>query len=583
MAGDATDRTPAAEHAALRTAYEDLRERLEREERAHDRERAAHSVAIAQLALLRAEQPALVARARALADELETVRHAPLRQLAKSWRDFLNSNDELLVRLYLVLIRYPRLHRLARRLRRLLTLHWLSGTSTPTSASATAEPSALAGTAVAPAPPPPAEPDTLDLRFRVRPLPQATPLGGGKRLVCFTHVLPHPPRAGNEYRIGRMLTWLSRQGWQVLLVVCPLPGEEASEAQAREAASVFPHLIVCGRDGTLYSSLPAQARLDQLDGQAPRNFTATLGERAAWAREARRLVDIQRTFCPDFLIELLLHLETTLDPAVWLAEYIFMTRAFPLLKPPTLKAIDTIDVFSNKAKKVERYGVADSLAMSDEEEATLLNRANLLIAIQPEEAADLKRLAPEREVIETSMDFDLATPSPPPVAPVVLLIASDNRMNVKGLNDFLRFAWPLVREAVPQAELRIVGRVGEQAEAGSPGIRVLGRVEDIDAAYAQARVVINPAVAGTGLKTKTVEALCHFRPIVLWPSGLEGIAPEARSLCHVANDWFDFAQKLIDLLRSDAKVDLAAQERALHRFFAPDNVYAALARAVGAP
>jgi hypothetical protein len=115
-------------------------------------------------------------------------------------------------------------------------------------------------------------------------------------------------------------------------------------------------------------------------------------------------------------------------------------------------------------------------------------------------------------------------------------------------------------------------------------VRILGRVEDVGTAYAQARVVINPAVAGTGLKIKTAEALCHFRPVVAWPSGVEGIVPESRGMCHVANDWFDFAQQVIRLLRDGSQAqDFAQRRQDMNRHFAADHVYAPLAEALDTP
>jgi len=88
-------------------------------------------------------------------------------------------------------------------------------------------------------------------------------------------------------------------------------------------------------------------------------------------------------------------------------------------------------------------------------------------------------------------------------------------------------------------------------------------------------------VAGTGLKIKTVEALCHLRPIVVWPSGVEGIVPEARTMCHVANDWFDFAHRVIRLaLSEDDGRDLEQRRQDIVRHYAPDCVYAPLADAL---
>jgi glycosyltransferase involved in cell wall biosynthesis len=424
--------------------------------------------------------------------------------------------------------------------------------------------------------------------FRLRSLDAAAPplaAPHGRRMLCVTHVLPHPPRAGNDYRIARMLGWLARHGWEVLLLVCPLVDDEVPESDILQAAEVFPNLIVWRHDGTLLHRLScAPAMLNELDGRRPRDFASKLGEDTTGDETTRRTIGILRAFCPDGPVELLLHLDEHFAPEVLLAEYVFMTRAFPLLRPQLRKVIDTIDVFSNKPDKVEIFGIDDPLTLATSEEARLLGRADLLLAIQPEEAADLRRLAPDLRAVEVGVDFDIPDQAPPPAAaPIILLVASDNRMNVKGLRDFLRFAWPLVRRDVPDAELRVAGSVGNTAEAWSPRIRILGRIDDLGAAYAQARVVINPAVAGTGLKIKTMEALCHLRPIVLWPSGVEGIAPEARTTCHIANDWFDFAQHVIRLVRSEHRdEDVGRRRDELARRFAADDVYASLADALRA-
>jgi hypothetical protein len=309
--------------------------------------------------------------------------------------------------------------------------------------------------------------------FRVRRLGSAAapsmPARADRRIVCVTHVLPYPARAGNEYRIARMLGWLARNGWQVLLVVSPLEDGPHIEERAARAAEMFSDLIVCRRDGTLLHHLTGDGMmLDRLDGGHPRKYAGLLREHAGDQR-ARHVHKLVRNFCPDRLVELLLHIEKHFDPQVILAEYVFMARPFPLLGTRVRKIIDTIDVFSNKGRKVEAFGIADGARLEPEEESRLLARADLLIAIQPEEAADLRALAPDRPVICVGVDFEVADRKPAPaMAPVVLLVGSDNKLNVKGLRDFLCFAWPLVRREVPDAELRVVGSVGEHIDAWSP-------------------------------------------------------------------------------------------------------------------
>ena len=403
-------------------------------------------------------------------------------------------------------------------------------------------------------------------------------------MICVSPLLPYPSRAGNSYRIARILAWLAGQGWDVLLVVCPPSAEEPTEHEIIEAVALFPNLIVCRRDGALVHHLArCDVALEALAHRRPRSFASALGEADRRDAGSARRLEFLRAFCPDVLVELLLHLETHFEPEILLAEYAFMTRAFALLGPKLRKVIDTIDVFSNKSSKVEQFGIEDMFTLTPGEEASLLNRADLLIAIQPEEAADLSRLAPTVPVVSVGVDFDIADEMPPPaIEPVILLVASDNPMNLKGLTDFIRFAWPLIRRQVPDAQWHVVGAVGEAAETASPAIHLLGSLADLAPAYARARVVINPAVAGTGLKIKTVEALCHFRPIVLWPCGVEGLAPDAREGCHIAGDWFEFAHQVARLLQASETREGVPQRQALIRHFSPDRVYAPLAEALNA-
>jgi glycosyltransferase involved in cell wall biosynthesis len=134
-----------------------------------------------------------------------------------------------------------------------------------------------------------------------------------------------------------------------------------------------------------------------------------------------------------------------------------------------------------------------------------------------------------------------------------------------------------VLAAVPDAELHVIGTVGEAVEPVLPRVRLLGKVEDLARAYAAARVVINPSVAGTGLKIKTLEALACLRPIVVWPSGVDGLNSELRELCHVATSWFDFAEHVIGLALDDGSLRFMIEQRTqLVREFAPDVVYAPL-------
>ncbi|WP_431284614.1 class I SAM-dependent methyltransferase [Humitalea sp. 24SJ18S-53] len=371
-------------------------------------------------------------------------------------------------------------------------------------------------------------------------------------VVFLSHVPPYPPRAGNEYRTERVLSWLRDKGWDVVFLYCPLGGEEPDAARLAALAAGCENLVYVHRDGQIRHSLArpdVAAVVAALEGRQTRDVAGLVQESTGGAV---RLLNMMRTFSADALVEVMCAIDAALAPRIVIANYIFMTRGLKLLRDEALTIVDTIDVFSTKARKVEAYGIEDSLAMSEAEEAYLLSDADLVLAIQPEEADDLRRIAPKARVVVVGVDMPVEMSRATLVAaPVVLLVASGNPMNAKGLRDFLRFAWPLVLQAVPGAELRVVGSVGAAVPGQEAGVHRLGLVDDLGAAYAQARVVINPAVAGTGVKIKTLEAFANLRPLVTWPAGLDGVPADLRDLCECVTDWYAFAEALIRMLEDD--------------------------------
>jgi hypothetical protein len=134
---------------------------------------------------------------------------------------------------------------------------------------------------------------------------------------------------------------------------------------------------------------------------------------------------------------------------------------------------------------------------------------------------------------------------------------------------------------VPDAELQVIGRICGSVPRGEPGVATLGLVEDLRPAYARSRIVINPAVAGTGLAVKTIEALCHFRPIVAWPNGAQGLAPEMAALCTTVRDWHEFAERTIELLAPEVPRSFSPSERdIITRASSPETAYGAVTRAL---
>lgn len=417
-------------------------------------------------------------------------------------------------------------------------------------------------------------PRVVTLRAHGVSAPEASP--EGRTLVCVTHVVPWPARAGNEYRVLRMLEWLARHGHRILLLLAPLPSVSVSDAQLDELAARLGNVALCDRDGTITYRLRSMPDVFRgLTGIDTRRFANILGERASGTPRERELLNVDRTFCHDALIETTLRVLDSLDTSVLLVEYVWMSRLLSLAhgRVPTL--LDTHDMFSRKAGYVQSYGI-DEASLSGEEEATRLARADVVIAIQDRERELMQRLVPDSDVITAGVDFDIVERPGIPDPHTLLMVASANAMNRLGLLDFLRFAWPSVLARVPDARLLVAGQVGTVIEEDTPNVEALGVVADLAPLYARARVVINPAAAGTGLKIKTVEALSHLRPVVTWPNGLDGVPETIRAGMPPVNDWYEFADRIVEHLTSTQPALDPTVEAAVRKYLSADEAYAAL-------
>ncbi len=394
-------------------------------------------------------------------------------------------------------------------------------------------------------------------------------------VVCICHVFPWLPRAGNEYRIARMLDWLSTRGHDLLVVVAPTEEDDLVEKRRGELFAKYANAIVCYRDGRVLASIKTlPLSFATLDRRPVAQVFEEIKRRAPATDDAFH--HFERHYCHDALIGILSDIARQDSNAIYHINYGFMTRFLQHLPRKAISFVDTIDIFSHKTTQVRNYGIPDVIVTAEEEER-MLRRADAVIAIHNNDAQALKRLVPGKTVINVGVDFPPIDVGPPSRAPNILLVAHFNQMNIKGIRDFLRFAWPRVKTAIPDAQFVVVGKIGQAITSGDRQVKIVGVVDSLEPYYRNARVVVNPAVAGTGLKIKTVEAIAYFRPVVAWPNGVDGVLPPMRDLCRVAENWYDFAEQTIALLRDgEQRTESGADRGSIARGLSPDVVYSEL-------
>jgi glycosyltransferase involved in cell wall biosynthesis len=407
-----------------------------------------------------------------------------------------------------------------------------------------------------------------------------------RTIIVISHVVPCPPEAGNELRIHRLLAWLRGEGYRIVLLVnhAPLPREarEALEATVDRVHFIDDFLFAPGGGviairGRLPKRVQCGVRfLSRLFRYCLLSLTLS-GVR----RSENRAAFTKRNHCPEKLRRLTAHFCREYQPVAVLAEYIFSTPCLDVVPQGVLRLVDTIDMFSRIQEQVIDHGIPYPLHCTTQEEKGYLMKSDVIIAIQDHEARMFRELVPERPVITVGVDYEVVSDiDSDPVAPnTILLVGSASRMNAHGLLAFIDQAWPAICARVPHAVLRVVGRIGRCLKPGDDRVEIAGVVDDLAAEYRRAALVINPVVGGTGLKIKSVEALCHGKALVTTVNGAEGIACAGEPPFFIAHNWKEFAEAVVGLLENEES-RLCLQKRALNfalENFATERVYAPLA------
>ena len=149
-------------------------------------------------------------------------------------------------------------------------------------------------------------------------------------------------------------------------------------------------------------------------------------------------------------------------------------------------------------------------------------------------------------------DNEWPKPNDRSVNHVFHLGAMDWRPNQQGVRWFTNRVWPLVRQRIPQAELRLAGRhfPSNWSVPEYMGIEILGEVENAWEVMTDSGIMIIPLLSGSGMRIKAIEAMAAGRPIVSTPIGIEGLAGEDGIHFHVASTPEAFAQHIIQLLEN---------------------------------
>jgi len=352
------------------------------------------------------------------------------------------------------------------------------------------------------------------------------------KLMVLAHLFPYPLQNGGRIRALNLIRELARQ-YSVVALAPESSAEDLAQLQALlPAATVETAPWQSAREpaGVAYlSPLPrgvyrptrlATSRVEHwLEGYRPDVLLATdpvLGEYLRPHGHVCRAVDIA-------------------------AEYTRYGRSSAKLAGAFARPLWWLRVL-----KWDRYmrslgGLVDLWTVPSEPDRQALRGlvpANVRIDLVPN-GADL-------EATPFSLDLD----APPRVVHCGPLDYPPNR---DALHYFCTEIWPLVIEEVPKAELFVTGEARRAPDSvlKAPGVVLTGHLPEVRTLLRSARVSVVPLRTGAGTRLKILEAMAAGTPVVSSSVGAEGLAVTDGENILLADSPRLFAERVVQLLRSD--------------------------------
>ena len=360
-----------------------------------------------------------------------------------------------------------------------------------------------------------------------------------------------------------------------LLVVSPAPSHPADQGNAARiqafGAAMMSRGVACdflyyATEGHTAESRAAMAGFWNALHLLPPVPLPEPGMPGCWALD---------DWCDVALVERVAALQRRWRYDAVVVNYVWLSRVL-LAVPDALRIIDTHDLFGDRHLVARAAGIDPSwFFTSAAEEGRGLDRADLVLAIQDEEA-EVLRTRSRTEVATLghvpSLQFLDAAPVGGVRAPFGYF-GSANPWNVASVR-----AFDAVLGSQPDLPWLLAGRILRTRDLMLTSAPL--RMPDVAAPgdfYAAVDCVMNPMLGGTGLKIKTVEALAHGRPILGTRdafAGLPAVHPGHRAtsmaeLVALMRDWRDHAAFRQDVTRASRLLalryaaDVAEQQDAL--------------------
>lgn len=266
-------------------------------------------------------------------------------------------------------------------------------------------------------------------------------------------------------------------------------------------------------------------------------------------------------------------------PEVVLIEYIYLAYLQDAVPSDCLKIIDTHDVMCYREYRFYLHKMLNAISMSVsfQEEQSILEHFDAVIAIQKDEYKVLRKMLPHKILLlcPHSVAYNDCDRQIDRIQNIGF-IGADNEANRSGLDWFIKQVWPVVKQL--DLKLYIFGKVGDRFQDICDADESIENMSDKftqEEIYSMVDCMVNPVFVGGGLKIKTLEALAYAKPIISSQEGSAGIDNREQNGIIVARDRQKFIEGLIKVVKQpDLAIELIQQgKNTIEEQFSPNSCY----------
>ena len=235
-------------------------------------------------------------------------------------------------------------------------------------------------------------------------------------------------------------------------------------------------------------------------------------------------------WCSSEIIEFVKVLNRLWKFDLCVVHYAFFSKLFEFLPAETLKILYTHDIYTERNSRLLQAGLPQSLwfSVKADEEKKALERADIVMAIQEEDAQFFRTLAPNKKVITAPLFTEPEILKPRWLFGRKIRIGYFASSYVNNLKTFVDFytAFSADQDLMKKFDLKVGGGICSHFPEKSENFQhadFKGRFDVPRDFYKGCDLIINPDFFQSGLKMKTFEGLSFGLPVLTSKNSTAGM------------------------------------------------------------